>query len=247
MKYHLTGFTASAVFHAALAVVVLPLLLWQDLLEKPSEPQPLTLSLTQFQAAPPPPVAQPVVPPEPAPIEPAPPKPVEKPKPKPPEKPIPPKKSVTKPAPKPPPRPEPAPVAVAPTPVAAPEPRPVAVAPEPRPAPIAAPAARPTPAPANNQAAEAAYRAKLQRLIATRKQYPHSAEQAEIEGTVMVSFTILPNGTIMGARVSQSSGHESLDKAALQAVNAASGVLPFPPGIDKARWDFSLKVNFTLE
>jgi protein TonB len=62
-----------------------------------------------------------------------------------------------------------------------------------------------------------------------------------------VSFTVLPNGTISGARVSQSSGNEWLDKAAVQAVNATSGALPFPAGIHKARWDFALKVNFKLD
>ena len=73
------------------------------------------------------------------------------------------------------------------------------------------------------------------------------AEQAEIEGVVTVAFTLSADGTVMGARVSQSSGNEWLDKAALQAVNAVSGALPFPPDIHKARWDFSLKVTFTLE
>ena len=251
MKYHFTGFATSALFHTALVVVALPLLLWQDLLEKPAVPQPVTLSLTQFQPAPAPPVESPPPPaPEPVPVKPQPPKPVEKPLPKPPEKPKPPKKVVEKPTPKSPPKPEvtpppaPQPAVVTPEPVLTPPPRPVM----PAPAPVAA-VAKPTPAPVpvNNGAAEAAYRAKLQRLIAARKQYPRMAEQAEIEGVVTVAFTLSADGTVMGARVSQSSGNEWLDKAALQAVNAVSGALPFPPDIHKARWDFSLKVTFTLE
>lgn len=255
MKYHFTGFATSALFHIALVAVVLPLLLWQDVLEKPAVPQPVTLSLTQFQPAPAPPVESPPPPaPEPVPVKPQPPKPVEKPLPKPPEKPKPPKKVVEKPTPKPPPKPEtkpevtppptPQPAVVTPDPVVTPPPRPVM----PAQAPVAA-VAKPTPAPVpvNNGAAEAAYRAKLQRLIAARKQYPRMAEQAEIEGVVTVAFTLSADGTVMGARVSQSSGNEWLDKAALQAVNAVSGALPFPPDIHKARWDFSLKVTFTLE
>ncbi len=108
------------------------------------------------------------------------------------------------------------------------------------------PLPRPLPL-ANNAAAEAAYRRKLQNLIASRKQYPRMAEKAEVEGTVTVSFTMLPNGTITGARVSKSSGNEWLDKAAVQAVNAASGALPFPADIHKSQWDFALKVNFKLD
>jgi protein TonB len=262
VKGHLTGFGVSILLHGALLLAVVPLFLWQNKLGLPKE-QPITLSLAQFAPAPPapapappepvasPPVAQPKPePPKTEPKPPAKPKPVEKPKPA--EKPV----EKPKPKPKPEKQHEPPP---APMPEAAPlpEPAPVkAIAPPPpavaRPAPrqVATPAAKPVtpPAPvADNGAAEAAYRQKLQSLIAARKQYPRMAEKAEVEGTVTVSFTVLPNGTISGARVSQSSGNEWLDKAAVQAVNATSGALPFPAGIHKAQWDFALKVNFKLD
>lgn len=254
MKGHLTGFGISALLHGALLLAVLPLLLWQNKSELLTD-QPLTLSLAQFQAAPPTPPApvlpEPVVPPpvsKPAPQPKPEPKPVAKPKPV--EKPKPVKKPVAKPQPVPPREPpptteppsEPAPLAaVAPTTLSAPHPVRQAAASAPKLAPVA-----PAPA-ANNTAAEAAYRQKLQSLIAARKQYPRMAEKAEVEGTVTVSFTVLPNGSIIGARVSQSSGNEWLDKAAVQAVNATSGALPFPADIHKARWDFVLKVNFKLD
>ena len=255
MKYHFTGFATSALFHTALVVVALPLLLWQDVLEKPAVPQPVTLSLTQFQPAPAPPVESPPPPaPEPVPVKPQPPKPVEKPLPKPPEKPKPPKKVVEKPTPKPPPKPEtkpevtppptPQPAVVTPEPVVTPPPRPVM----PAQAPVAA-VAKPTPAPVpvNNGAAEAAYRAKLQRLIAARKQYPRMAINNEEEGSVLVGFVVMPNGSISGVQVLKSSGNSLLDNAALQAVKAASGALPFPPEIRKTQWDFRLAVNFQLD
>jgi protein TonB len=260
VKGHLTGFGVSALLHGALLLAAAPLLLWQNKLGLPEE-QPLKLSLAQFEPAPPipapappesvapPPVAQP----KPEPPKPEPPKPEPKPptKPKPVEKPKPAEKPVEKPKPKPKPEkqheppPEPAPVkAIAPASpaVARPAPRQLAATPPPSAKPIAPPAPV-----ADNAAAEAAYRQKLQSLIAARKQYPRMAEKAEVEGTVTVSFTVLPNGTISGARVSQSSGNEWLDKAAVQAVNATSGALPFPAGIHKARWDFALKVNFKLD
>lgn len=238
MKYHLTGFGISALVHVSVLLAALPVMLWQDKLGQVEEPQPVQLSLAQFLPAPPPPPE----PPAPQPVtEPEPPKPVEKPKPTPVERPKPEKKPVEKPRlePKPEPRQEPAPPQPAPRPVVQPAPAARPVAPVPQ--------ATPPAQAADNKAAEAAYKARLQSLIATRKQYPRMAEKAEVEGSVVVSFTVMPSGAISGARVAQSSGNAWLDKAAVQAVNAASGALPFPPEIRKAQWSFSVTVNFRLE
>ncbi len=261
MKTALAGFGISALVHAIVGLVVVPLLLWQDKLGLPeAQPTVVPLSLAQFQPAPPPAptvpvVSEPVAKPEP------PPKPVEKPKPvtkpQPVEQPKPEKKPVekklpaaTKPKSDNPPKQE-APVVkpvVTPSPLPTPAVAPQAVTPVPKAVSVPKPAPVAPSAPAiDNAAAEAAYRQKLQHLIGTRKQYPRQAERAEVEGIVTVSFTVLPNGTIAGARVSQSSGNEWLDKAALQAVNASSGALPFPAGIHKKQWDFALKVNFKLD
>jgi protein TonB len=262
VKYHLTGFGVSALLHAGVLLAVVSWLLWQEEMpEKPAESPPVKLSLSQFQPAPAPAAVQPPAPvPEPAPPKPEKPKPVVKPKPKPPEKPKPVKKLVEKPAPKsepkpekkrgPRPQPKPEPAMAEEPPVAPPAPRPVQAPAALRPAPSAV-AAVPHPAPVapavDNKAAENAYRAKLQRLIAARKQYPRQAEKMEAEGTVMVAFTVMPNGVVTGVRVIKSAGNSWLDAAAMQAVNAVSGELPFPPGINKVRWDFSLSVNFSLE
>jgi protein TonB len=109
-----------------------------------------------------------------------------------------------------------------------------------------APVTRPTPV-ASNPGAEAAYRSRLQALIAARKQYPRMAEKEEAEGVVSVAFVVLPNGTITGARIARSAGNQWLDQAALQAVHAASGALPFPADIHKSQWSFTINVNFALE
>lgn len=127
-----------------------------------------------------------------------------------------------------------------PRPVAAPVNRP----PPPRPAPV--PVTRPATV-ASNPGAEAAYRSRLQALIAARKQYPRMAEKEEAEGVVSVAFVVLPNGTITGARIARSAGNQWLDQAALQAVRAASGALPFPADIHKRQWSFTINVNFALE
>ncbi len=274
MKGHLTGFGLSAVLHAAVLLVAMPWLLWQDKLSAPDVPvEPVTLALAQFVAPPPEPAPPAPVTPAPAEVEappplpepkPEPPKPVAKPKPKPVEKPKPPEKPKPKPEKK---REKPTekkPVTTSPSEHQR-EPVPVTRPPIRSSPPVAAAPAtsRPTtPAPArqavrqstappaqatDNRAAEAAYKARLQSLIATRKKYPRMAEKAEVQGSVGVSFTVMPNGAISGVRVTKSSGNDWLDQAAVQAVNAASGALPFPPDIRKAQWAFSLTVNFKLD
>lgn len=264
MKYHLTGFGVSALAHAGVLLAVLPLLFWQGRAGQVEAPRAVQLSLAQFIPAPTP-VEKPVELPASPPVQEAPqpepkPKPVEKTKVSKPlaKKPKPEKKLAGKPevAPQtvvsksePQPKRQPAPVAVAkpqpPVAVAVAHP----VAPPSQAARPVAPVSRAAPlAPVvDNKAAEAAYKARLQSLIASRKQYPRLAEKAEVEGSVVVSFTVLPNGAITGVRVSKSAGNDWLDKAAVQAVNAASGALPFPPEIRKPQWVFSLTVNFKLD
>ena len=233
-------------------------------------PPPLVAPQPVAPAPEPQSVSKPVPKPELKPV----PKPVPKQEPKPVPQPVPKPKPVPQPVPEPEPRSAPKPVSKPiPKPIASPKPQPIVKAvtakpqpetvsraepmlhPTPSPArPIAAPKpvpvvpAAPKPAPVtNNPAAEAAYRAKLQNLIAARKQYPRMAEKMEAEGTVSVAFTVLPNGTITGARVASSSGNQWLDQAAVQAVNAISGALPFPPDIRKPQWGFTIGVSFHLE
>ena len=276
MKRHLTGFGISALLHAGVVLAALPIWLSQPA-EPPAKELPLTLDLAQFHPPPPPVAPQSVAPaPEPKPVPKPEPKPVRKPEPKPTPKPVPKPepKPAPKPVPKPEPKLAPTPVLKPiPKPIASPKPQPIVKAvtakpqpetvsraelmPYPAPSPVrptAAPKpvpvvpAAPKPAPVtNNPAAEAAYRAKLQNLIAARKQYPRMAEKMEAEGTVSVAFTVLPNGTITGARVASSSGNQWLDQAAVQAVNAISGALPFPPDIRKPQWGFTIGVSFHLE
>jgi protein TonB len=233
------------------------------------QPPPPVVPQPVAPAPEPKPVPKPI--PKPKPVPKPEPKPVPKPIPKPKPVPKPEPKPVPNPIPKPKPEPKPVPKPI-PKPIARPEPIVKAVTEKPQPEtvsraesiphpappqpvrPIAAPKpvpaapAAPKPAPAtNNPAAEAAYRAKLQSLIAARKQYPSMAEKMEAEGTVSIAFTVLANGAITGAHVANSSGNQWLDQAAVQAVNAVSGALPFPADIHKTQWAFTIGVNFRLE
>jgi TonB family protein len=62
----------------------------------------------------------------------------------------------------------------------------------------------------------------LHSAIQQQQKYPSSAMQLEREGRVTVSFSLSPAGIIQGLRLLKSSGTDSLDTAALDAVKSAA-------------------------
>jgi protein TonB len=155
---------------------------------KPPEPEPMYAVIIEEEPTPAPPPPQ-AAPEPPPPPEPKPEPPKPKPKPKP--KPV----VIHKPAKPTPPRPraEPEPEYVPPRVVSAP-----AAAPKPAPRPAPVPShylvcPKPTPA------------------------YPASSQRNGEEGSVTVMVTVSPGGSVTSAQVVKSSGHSSLDGAALAA------------------------------
>ena len=65
--------------------------------------------------------------------------------------------------------------------------------------------------------------------VAKNMQYPESARAADIEGTVVVKFTIGKNGAVRGAHVVKSSGNAALDAEAVRTISAAPA---WAPGFD---------------
>ncbi len=65
----------------------------------------------------------------------------------------------------------------------------------------------------------------LRLKIESSKEYPESAQRRQIQGRVVVGFTVRPDGRVGSAEVIQSSRHSDLDRAALRAVRNSS---PFP-------------------
>jgi TonB family protein len=99
---------------------------------------------------------------------------------------------------------------------------------------------------ASSQGQEAnALLSMLHKAIQNRQQYPLSAQQLERTGRVKVKFTLFPNGVVHAIQMIQSSGTESLDKAALKAINDAA---PFK-GVNqyiRESQEFSIDVVFDL-
>ncbi len=64
------------------------------------------------------------------------------------------------------------------------------------------------------------------------------------KGNVIVTFTILANGTVSGLRIQKSSGKEAVDAAALKVVRAAAPFPPIPAETGKETWPMTLPMTF---
>jgi protein TonB len=58
--------------------------------------------------------------------------------------------------------------------------------------------------------------------LAQYRTYPLAARRARIEGVVQLRVTLMPDGTLVGARIERSSGHAILDRAALELLSRAA-------------------------
>src|SRR5690606_25784498 len=68
--------------------------------------------------------------------------------------------------------------------------------------------------------------------------------RARGRGEVLVAFSVGLNGRVRSARVARSSGVDSVDQAALQAVRRASPFPPIPANAGRATWEFSVPLAF---
>ncbi|MBS0641420.1 MAG: energy transducer TonB [Proteobacteria bacterium] len=230
---------------AALLVVLLHAGVVLILMRQPAAPEPPGLEpALMVELAPPEPAQKPAEEPEPEPtaeppVAKAPPEPVvEPPKPVPPEP-----EPVMQPQPETPPEPEPLPdpPPMPPAPV-----RPaVAVPPKPAPRPprpvrqpvietpsTAAPTPQPTIAPqkqaqAANSAGSPTWQARLLAHLNRFKRYPPAAQMRRKEGTALVRFRLMPDGSAQAVRLVTASGTDSLDEEATALISRAQP-LPRP-------------------
>lgn len=248
MKQHfckLSGIAISTLVHVGLAAVLLPVLFAKE--TKPEEPPVLPLELSMFQPKAPEPAPQPVaqVAPEPPPPPPPPqpkPKPAAKPKEQPKEKPKPkPEKPVEKPIPKPVEKPIPKPPERDLEKERREEWQRQQLEQQRREQELAEQRRREWEAQQARERAEREARQRAEREAAARAaaqaqnevpvitnpryrspprppEYPRRAQEAGIEGTVIVRARVNANGNVSDASVQQSSGNASLDAAALKAV-----------------------------
>lgn len=120
-------------------------------------------------------------------------------------------------------------------------------APATQPAASAVVSAPPSDPHANSDRQAADYFGTIQARLARHKIYPQAARLRREEGTVLVRFTIVADGTITGWAVVQGSGHGSLDRAAEEMIQRASPLPPIPAGMGRAQIDITLPVRYALQ
>lgn len=83
----------------------------------------------------------------------------------------------------------------------------------------------------------------LRLKIESHKEYPESARSRQIQGRVVVGFTIGSDGKLSSVNVVKSSRHDSLDRAALQAVRQSA---PFAPPPESLFSSGALQMKITI-
>jgi len=90
------------------------------------------------------------------------------------------------------------------------------------------------------------YLKRLKKKIAQQWKYPPLAYYQQEEGTTIAKFSITEGGNIVDVIVITSSGHNSLDEAALRAIRAVPHYAPIPVRFNLARLNVVAKFYYTL-
>ena len=90
------------------------------------------------------------------------------------------------------------------------------------------------------------YYGVIRNILDSNKKYPLLSLQRRQEGTPIVEFTILQNGTVVNLSVS-SSGYRLLDREAQKIVLKSSPFPPIPDSIGKKSIDLRIPINFNLQ
>jgi len=93
---------------------------------------------------------------------------------------------------------------------------------------------------------EQQFKQALMREIEKNKFYPKRAKRRHREGVVKISFTILSDGKLNSIRIQESSGHKSLDDAAMGAVAEIARFKPIPKELGRERWEFVVPLRYEL-
>lgn len=142
----------------------------------------------------------------------------------------------------------PAPVSDAPAVPAVPVAAPVAAA-EPAVAPAvsqpapSAPVSRPA---ATDPAALAAYGRNIAGALAGHQHYPRMAQIRQWQGTTLLQLELAADGQLQSVRVLSSSGHEILDRQAIDMVRAATPLPPLPSSLAGRSLTVDVPVVFRL-
>jgi protein TonB len=84
------------------------------------------------------------------------------------------------------------------------------------------------------------------RRVEELKRYPAEARLDRAEGKVVLKAVIRGDGSVEGVEVFQSSGHQSLDRAAVELLNLAAP-FQFPRALEKSQITVKIPMSYRLE
>ncbi len=91
------------------------------------------------------------------------------------------------------------------------------------------------------------YAKAVQQKIADRISFPYQAKEEGWDGVVMLSLTILSDGTLNDASVKESSGHDIFDMDALNTAEIVAPFDPFPVELEMDELTISVPVAYSQE
>jgi protein TonB len=86
----------------------------------------------------------------------------------------------------------------------------------------------------------------IRQLLEQQKDYPRMARRRNMQGVVVVMFTIAAGGQIESARVSRSSGHGLLDEGARNTIKRVGRFPPFPAALNRQKLTIKIPLAFRL-
>lgn len=99
---------------------------------------------------------------------------------------------------------------------------------------------------ATAKAVYTAYLDSVRRRIKSRQRYPWRARRQKAEGTATVRLSIGRGGVLARARLEQSSGYRTLDRAAVNLVRTAGPFPPIPPLVTLEKVSISIPISYRL-
>ena len=97
------------------------------------------------------------------------------------------------------------------------------------------------------RAVPVAYQQQLASWLNKFQFYPINAKKLRLEGTVLVKVTIRYDGTVLQTALEKSSGSEILDGAALQLLELANPLPPFPENFESDEITFIAPISYSLK
>ncbi len=91
------------------------------------------------------------------------------------------------------------------------------------------------------------YILKVRDRIERKKSYPKAARLNNEEGTATVSFLLDASGTVANVRVVMSSGHKTLDTAALNTILKAAPYPPIPEKLRRKSLNLRVPIKYELK